>query len=404
MIKRKNIWINLSLFNLIFVAVLGVLLRTKILFTIPFVDYRNFLAAHGNFALAGWLGLILMAFLVHDILPPQRAERPVYRYLLSAVFLFSWGIALGYINAGPTVPVFILTGALILTTYVFAWVYISDILKTETNRHIKLLLVLAMVSLVLSTLGTVAIVLMYLGNWPLKISYRDASYTFLHFQYNGFFTMGIFGLVAHKLSPRAELPGNFKKFATWLSLALIPSLFLSLLYHQKPLFYGIAAIGGAMLIISLYYFIKGRGVMNEVWGKTSWARALFVMASLSFILKLLMQLGTLVPALGHAIYSDRPVIIGFLHLVFLAFASFFFLSRLIEQGYFSQNGRLLQFPLYVFTTGVIATELILMIQGLEILFKNNNQMYGWLLWASSIILLVGAILLAISRTISSRYP
>jgi hypothetical protein len=402
MTKRKNIWINLSLLNLFIVALLGVLLRTKILFTLPFVDYRNFLSAHGNFALAGWLGLILMTFLVYDILPVSSKEKPVYKYLLAAVFIFSWGIALGYITGGPSVPVFILTGALILTTYVFAWIYSADILRTNYDHHIKLLLVAAMVSLVLSTLGTAAIVLMYLGNWPLKVSYRDASYVFLHFQYNGFFTLGIFGLIAQKLSLEAPLSGNFKKFSSWLSLGLLPSVFLSLLYHEKLSFYVIAAIGGVMLLTSLFYFIKEWKSIIHALGLHPWAKALIIMAVLSYILKLLMQLGTLVPELGHAIYSDRPVIIGFLHLVFLAFASFFFLSRLVEQGYFTKSGKLLKFPLAVFSAGVIANELILMIQGLEILFKTTNQIYGWLLWGSALVLLTGTLLLAASRLICAR--
>ena len=74
------------------------------------------------------------------------------------------------------------------------------------------------------------------------------------------------------------------------------------------------------------------------------AYMLCTMAFLSFGLKMFLNVGTIIPALGHAVYGDRPVIIGFLHLVFLAFVSFFLHGILIELGYFRRNGKQLLFP------------------------------------------------------------
>jgi hypothetical protein len=110
-----------------------------------------------------------------------------------------------------------------------------------------------------------------------------------------------------------------------------------------------------------------------------------------------LQVGTIFPKLGNAVYGDRPVIIGFLHLVFLGFITFFILAILIEKGFFTSSKKTVVVPFIVFATGIIANELLLMLQGLGILFKTNNDIYKWLLWATAIILFTGAVLIALTR-------
>ena len=48
-------WIRICLLNLFLVALLGVVLRYKIAFSLPFIDQRNLLHAHSHFAFAGWI-------------------------------------------------------------------------------------------------------------------------------------------------------------------------------------------------------------------------------------------------------------------------------------------------------------------------------------------------------------
>jgi hypothetical protein len=112
---------------------------------------------------------------------------------------------------------------------------------------------------------------------------------------------------------------------------------------------------------------------------------------------MLLHVGTIFPGLGNAVYGDRPVIIGFLHLVFLGFVSFYILAILIESGYFTKKGKLIQFPFFVFAFGIISNEMILMLQGLGILFSTNFDVYKWLLWLTSIILFTGALLIVCLR-------
>ena len=125
-------------------------------------------------------------------------------------------------------------------------------------------------------------------------------------------------------------------------------------------------------------------------------RWLWMLAAASFFLKTAMQCGTLVPSLAHAIFSDRPVIIGFLHLVFLALVSFYLLGSYALEGAEGHERPAPSLPVKVFAAGVIATESLLMLQGLQILFRYNSDAYAWLLWVAAMLLLAGALLMVIS--------
>ncbi|HEY1031003.1 MAG TPA: hypothetical protein VGD89_04475, partial [Flavipsychrobacter sp.] len=65
----KKAWLKIALANLVIVAILGFLLRSKIVFTIPFLDFKNTLHAHSHYAFGGWVTLALMVLMVYEILP-----------------------------------------------------------------------------------------------------------------------------------------------------------------------------------------------------------------------------------------------------------------------------------------------------------------------------------------------
>jgi len=134
------------------------------------------------------------------------------------------------------------------------------------------------------------------------------------------------------------------------------------------------------------------------------SRSLFTLSFLSLGLKLILQIGPIIPDLGTAVYGDRPLIIGYLHLVFLAFLTLYVLSSIIEDGHFHSDGRSIRISFGIFTFGVIANEVLLMLQGLGILFFYNTSVYNWLLWLNSIILAVGSAMIAIVQLRRTNNP
>src|SRR5579863_3646362 len=136
--RIKFNWADAVLFNFCVVAFLGFVLRSKILFPIPFLDYNRLLDAHFHFAFAGWVTLSLALFM-QEILPPQQGIKANYKrvlvYILAAacLLLCSSPLPANSITANLCFMVFI------LVTYFFAWVFISGILKANASATEKLL-------------------------------------------------------------------------------------------------------------------------------------------------------------------------------------------------------------------------------------------------------------------------
>src|SRR6478672_5297368 len=57
-------WMKIPFLNLLIVSFIGIILRYKIAFALPFVDQKFLLHAHSHFAFSGWLSQLLMAFIV----------------------------------------------------------------------------------------------------------------------------------------------------------------------------------------------------------------------------------------------------------------------------------------------------------------------------------------------------
>lgn len=113
-------------------------------------------------------------------------------------------------------------------------------------------------------------------------------------------------------------------------------------------------------------------------------------------------MGIVIPGLGDLVFGYRPIIIGFLHLIFLGFASFFILSVYIESDLFSFRIRLTKFSLVAFAFGVILNETILLVQGIGLFMGYNHPAYAWLLWLAAIILFLSAGAIATARIRSKK--
>ena len=83
----KKFFITIALFNLCIVAALGVLLRTKMVFSIESVEFSNVLEAHYHFAMNGWVTLTIMTLMVYELLPEFINNKPKYRWMLWGVLM-----------------------------------------------------------------------------------------------------------------------------------------------------------------------------------------------------------------------------------------------------------------------------------------------------------------------------
>lgn len=395
--RNKQFWIGLSLINLFLVALFGFLLRSKILFPLAFIDYSKLLSTHAYFALSGWMGLCLLTLLIGHVLPEERSRKPFYQCVLAGIEISSLGIAMSFLFKEYSVLPVLFGSLYIVVSWIFAPVFLKDVVRHVQAKTVRLLAVAAAASLLLSAIGPLGFLYIQITHSRNAVLYRDALYTLLHFQYNGFFTLTVLAIFFRHLQNKGfALNKTAERFTLFLALSVVPSLFLSFLWHGGTLHYVVAAVGAFLLLLALLQFASFcKGLRKQPVFQQPLANAFLLLSALSFLLKTALNTGTLIPAWGNAVYGDRPVIIGFLHLVFLGFVTLFILGYLLEENYFSTTQKKARLPFLLFAAGIVVNEVFLMLQGLAILFNAYSRIYNWLLWVGSLLLLSGAAAMAI---------
>jgi hypothetical protein len=398
---RSHKWVDLSILNLCIVAFLGMVLRSKIVFALPFVNYNHLLEAHSHFTFGGWVTLILMALFIYGLLPESVSQRPIYQWLLGSIATCAWGMLVAFAAKGYSTISIILSLCFVLLTYLFGIIFIKDLLRAKLASCVKLLAVSSIVYLILSSSGVIVITYIYFTKSFDAIFYRDALFTYLHFQYNGFFTLAIFALLFNLIDKRTSVKAkiNIYRFSIALCISIIPSLFLSYLWQDPILWLRIIAIiGSTLMLLCFYFFVICALSLRTIYKEEKPVLRFLVFLSMgSFMLKIFLQSFTIFPVIGDAIFGNRPIIMGFLHLVFLGFVTLFILAYFIKKGLLNSEIKWTGIAMIVFAGAVILNEVFLISQGFAAMFINGSSIFPWLLWATGALLFIGSLLIAIAR-------
>ena len=400
MISAKKIWINLSITNLCIVAALGVLMRSKMIFDLPWIDYNRLVDTHGHFAFCGWVTLALLTLMVYE-LPGLLFHKRIYQLLLGAIFLCGWGtLFTSPFESLKSVAEYV-SIAYIVFTYLFSGIFINDILKTSASRTVKLLSVSAVSCLVLSSFGTLMLAYLFSVKSLNAILYRDALFGYLHLQYNGFFTLAVFALIYNKVvsTTQEKSRKSIHRFAVLLCLSILPSMFLTFLWHKTtPVFYIISVIGCLLLLATLAWFaISAPLLMREFKMIKPGIRYMAIFSISAFLVKIFLQSLTLIDSINILVFGNRPMIMCFLHLVFLGFVTLFIIAYFAQKGFLDTKKLFTRFALLVFTIAILLNETLLMLQGLGTMFIAGSPSFAYYLWAAGLLLLTGALLVAIAR-------
>ncbi len=398
--NSKKIWINLSIVNLCIVAILGVLMRSKMIFDLPWIDYNRLVDTHGHFAFSGWVTLALLTLMVYEF-PGSLFNKRIYQFLLGAILICSWAILLtSPFESCKSISEYVST-IYIVVTYIFSGVFIKDILKTSASRTVKLLSVSALVCLVLSSIGPFMLAYLFSIKSLNAILYRDALFGYLHLQYNGFFSLAVFALIYNKVVSNTleKARKSIHRFAVLLCFSVVPSMFLTFLWHETSLvFHFISAIGCILLVLTLaWFFISAPLLVREFKMIKSNIRYMALLSISAFLVKIFLQSLTYIDSINILVFGNRPMIMCFLHLVFLGFVTLFIIAYFAQKGFLDTKSPFTRFSLLVFTGAVVLNEILLMMQGLGNMFIAGSAYFSWYLWIAGILLLAGAMLIAISR-------
>ena len=362
-------WFVLGIFNLLLVASWGLLMRLKFVLPLPAVNQKYLLHAHSHFAFSGWVSHTLMALIAAAVCGQgSRGELPwKYQLIVAANLLASYGMLISFSLQGYGLYAICASSLTVVVSYVFAAMCWRDTRQPALGIPARNWLRASLVFLVLSSAGTFFLAyLMASRNTDNRIQLA-AVYFFLHFQYNGWFFFACVGLLYHWLQRKGIYPRRTQSVFWLFALICAPTYFLSVLWWPMPSWLYLLVVaavilqGGAWSIWLHSLLAKFSLYRHRLPAIAKW---LLVGVAVAASIKIFLQGLSVIPSLSQLVYSFRPVVIGYLHLVLLVIITLFILAYAYMNGILRVN-RVSLVSTGVLTAGIVLNELLLMLQGLS---------------------------------------
>lgn len=381
-------WFHIAVFNLLIVSALGVLMRYKIAFSLPVVNQRYLLNAHSHFAFAGWITQSLMIFIAGYISQQYKSfSAKKYNYLLFANLFTAYGMLFSFPFEGYALISIIFSTLSLFVSYAFAIVVWRDINRIAGKSISQYWIKAALIFNALSSIGPYTLAYMIATKHIEQNIYLASVYFFLHFQYNGWFFFTCMGLFMVKI-PRHVISYKTQKTIFYFFLfACVPAYFLSALWlHIALWLYLFVIIAAFVQVIGWSIFLNkvNKSIAAILPGIKPAIKYLFFLSAVALSIKLILQLGSTIPTLSTWAFGFRPIIIGYLHLVFLGVFSLFILGYALQNQYLILSKKIIVF-IWIFVFGIFLNEVFLMAEGLRAITYNTvPHVNEWLLTAACV--------------------
>jgi len=398
-------WLKIALINLLIVATLGVVLRYKILFPLPFVDQKHLLHGHSHFAFAGWITQALMTMMI--IYLARQSEKPIYKkyyWLLLANLLTAYAMLIAFPIEGYGLYSIIFSTLSIFVSYAFGILFWKDLNKLHERSTAHSWFKAAVIFNALSSIGAFALAIMMINKVIHQTWYLAAEYFYLHFQYNGWFFFGCMGLFTALISRFNISKIALKKIFRLFLFASVPAYFLSTLWMPMPMVvYVLVVIAAFVQVIAFIWLVNiVRLKWNELKGNFSaTAKCILGLSAAALSIKLLLQLGSTIPALSDLAFGFRPIVIGYLHLVLLGVITLFLLGYIFSEMHFRLS-KITSAGIFIFAAAVILNEIVLMVQGVVAISYNTIPFVNEMLLCTALLLFTGALLMAFAKRNNSQ--
>jgi hypothetical protein len=402
-LSSQKKWLQFSLFNLLLVALLGVTLRYKIAFSLPFIDQQKLLHGHSHFAFAGWVTQALMTLLVGYLSEhSSRDYFPKYRWILYFNAFTAYGMLISFPIQGYAFVSILFSTLSVFASYYFAFIFWKDLNQIPKKSVSHSWFKLALLGNVVSSAGPFSLAFMMASHNMHANWYLASIYFYLHFQYNVWFFFTCMGLLSYRLASNLISEERLRKVWLYFALAAFPTYFLSVLWWHIPDWLYVvvvfAAISQLIGLACLFTIIKKNREALQL-NMPMFSRILFCFFVLALSIKLVLQAASVVPVISKMAYGFRPIVIGYLHLILLGIITIFLLAyfltyRLIHTNPLTKKG------VIVFVSGIIVNELLLMFQGILDLFGTGIPGIQFLLLLASCILFSGILIIFYAQLFS----
>ena len=400
MSRSLSRYLKIAFLNLLVVAFLGVLMRYKILYSLPFIDQKNLLHGHSHFAFSGWITQTLMVLLVAYLSKATGKDEFIsYKKLLLANLITAYGMLIAFpIQGYGMVSIFFSTLSVFIS-YIFAFFFWKDLNKIENQNVAHYWFKAGLLLNVFSSIGTFGLAFMMANKIADQTWYLAAVYFYLHFQYNGWFFFTCMGLF-YVILPTKIIATNELKRIFWLfALASVPAYFLSTLWMSLPLWvYILVVLASFVQVIAWIVFVRvlftSRNIIITTISKE--VKWLFGLSAVALTIKLLLQLSSTIPYLSQLAFGFRSIVIAYLHLVLLGVITIFLLGYIFTLNVLTVK-KTTVYGVIIFVIGIFLNELMLMLQGVASFSYTIIPYTNELLLSFALMMFSGIILLLVSQ-------
>ncbi|MDD3005282.1 hypothetical protein [Flavobacterium sp.] len=395
MLFNPKTWLKFSIINLLIVALLGMLMRYKMGFEFSYFNQTNLLHSHSHFAFAGWIShtlMVLMVLFLEKKGSLKKEKKSInYNYILTANLICSYGMLMAFIVQGYAMVSIFFSTMSIIVSYVFCYQFWKD-LKFVAKENLSVHWFKgALFFNVISSIGTFSLAYMMANKNVYQNEFLASIYYYLHFQYNGWFFFACMGLLIALFNIKGTKKTFYAKSFWLFFFACIPAYFLSILWLKLPLWIyvltvlaALAQVYGCFRLLYLFYKSKVFVIKNY----PTLLRSILFFIMFAFSLKIVLQLGSVIPSLGQLAFGFRPIIIAYLHLILLAVISQFLLFYIFSQDFFKFTFNI-KIGLALFAFGVFLNELFLMLQSITAFSNIFIPIMNELLFGAALIMVLG---------------
>lgn len=351
-------YFRIPFYWLFLAGLLGLLLRLHLAFPFRELVYKNWLHAHSHLMFLGWIFNFLNLAFVYHYIEPLWDQRYKVLFLINQVLLVGMAIFFPLYGYGViTIP---LSTLHTLVSIVISVRFIRDSRSCRTDFS-RWLAMWALIFFMISSLGPFALAPIMINGLNHTKWYFFAVYFYLHFQYNGFFLFGVLALIFRHFEGSGVVLqwGRLRLACSVLVICAFATYVLSILWSNPGIGWNVFGFTSALvqlLVFAWILFEMGKSSRTVLTSQSRVSRILLTLATLSFALKFLLQVGSAHPWVVSLTYDNRYVVIAYLHLVLVGGVTFFVLGWYLVRGFI---GNLNMIFLIMLLTGFICSELLL---------------------------------------------
>lgn len=389
--------IKIALGYFLIIAFLGAILRLFFVTTIS-LNYKHIIHAHSHVALLGWIYTALTSIIYFCYLKEQQIQKK-YNRLFWVTQITIIGMLISFPITGYALYSIIFSTLFLIVSYWFFWFFVKHTSEEQKKSNSYKLIRAGLWFMIVSTLGpwALGIIMNTLGNT--SIWYKNAIYFYLHFQYNGWFILSLFGVLFYLLEKQNIIISK-KQFTVfyWLLISsVVLTLSISFLWTSPSITFNV--LGGAGSIIQLFaasYLLKLLlPFLKQLKLRISpLTFGILKTGSVFFILKMMMQLLGSTTYFSKMIASHIDFAIGYLHWTFLGVVSTILFGFLHHFKLLFISKRIVK--LYI--VGFILTEVLIFYKGIISFFSQKLfKEYYISLTIVSVILFIAILTLVIAQ-------